>query len=357
MTPENKCLDFNNQRFDIGLDVHHKSWTATISMAQLELKTFTLNPDASVLAEYMRKNYPGGKYYSVYEAGFCGYSVHRKLISEGIENIIASTTEIPTSLKEKDQKRDSVDSRKLARELSNGSLKGIYVPTELQQELRSLVRLRAQQVKSQVRLKNQIKGYLHFCGKKFPANYQMQHWSHAFIKELRKLEFDYPIGKKQLEIQLDTLMQLRQNIVATVKEIRGFVKLYNFSEITDLLLTVPGIGFIMAVTLLSELYDIGRFKNFDQLAKFCGLVPSVRSSSDKEISSFLSRANHRKLRELIIEAAWVAARKDPVLSHCYKEFIKRMSKQEAIIKIARKLLSRIRYVWLNKKPYVTSVVE
>ena len=312
---------------------------------------------SSVLGEYMRKNYPGGKYYCVYEAGFCGYSVHRKLIGEGIENIIASPTEIPTSLKEKDQKRDPVDSRKLARELANGSLKGIYIPTELQLELRSLVRLRAQQVKSLVRLKNQIKGYLHFCGKKFPANDQMQHWSHAFINELRKIQFDYPIGNKQLEIQLDALMQARQNIVATVKEIRGFVKKYNFSEIADLLLTVPGIGFIMSVTLLSELYEIVRFGNFDQLAKFCGLVPSVRSSSDKEISSWLSRANHRKLRELIIEAAWVAARKDPVLTHCYNEYIKRMSKQEAIIKIARKLLSRIRYVWLNKKPYVKSVVE
>ena len=45
MTPENKSLDFKNQRFDIGLDVHHKNWTATILMSHLELKTFTLNPD------------------------------------------------------------------------------------------------------------------------------------------------------------------------------------------------------------------------------------------------------------------------------------------------------------------------
>lgn len=357
MITENNSLDFKNQRFDIGLDVHHKNWTATIISNHLELKTFSMNPEAKELALYMKKNYPGGEYFSVYEAGFCGYSVHRALTKEGIKNLIASTTEIPTSLKEKDQKRDPVDSRKLARELANGSLKGIFIPTELQQEMRSLVRLRAQQAKAQARLKNQIKGYLHFYGHNFPKNFEMRHWSGAFIAELRKREFCYPIGKKQLEIQLDTLIAARQTIAGTLKSIKHFIDEYNMTEIINLLLTVPGIGFITAVSLYSELFDIKRFGSFDQLAKFCGLVPSVRSTSDRQISASLSRANHGKLRELLIEAAWVAVRKDPVLTHSYNAYIKTMSKQEAIIKIAKKLLNRIRYVWLNQKPYVASVVK
>lgn len=357
MITENKPLEFNNQRFDIGLDVHHKNWTATINWNHMELKTFSLNPDASILAEYMRRNYPGGKYYSVYEAGFCGYSVHRALLAEGIENIIAAPTEIPTSLKEKDIKRDPVDSRKLARELSNGSLKGIYIPSELQQELRSLVRLRAQQVKSQSRLKNQIKSHLHFYGHSLPKNFQLKHWSKDFIDKLRKMEFKYPIGKKHLDIQLDTLIQARDTIAGTLKSIRQFVEYFNLSEIIRLLQTIPGVGFITAITLYSEIIDIKRFGSFDQLAKFCGLVPSVRSSSETIISSKLSRANHRKLREIIIEAAWVAAKKDPALLRCYSDYIKRMSKQEAIIKIAKRLLNRIRYVWLNLKPYVPSVIK
>jgi transposase len=357
MTSENKTLDFNNQRFEIGIDVHDKSWTATISSNQLVLKTFRMNPDASELARYMNKHYPGGNYYSVYEAGFCGYSVHRKLVTEGISNIIASPTEIPTSLKEKDEKKDPVDSRKLARELANGSLKGIYIPTEQQQELRSLVRLRAQQAKAQARLKNQIKSYLHFCGLKFPGNFEMRHWSRAFIEELRKIEFNSPMGKKQMQIQLDILLQMRQTIVLTLKSIKEFINEYKYSDMINLLLTVPGIGFITAVNIYSELFDIKRFGKFDQLAKFCGLVPSIKSSGDTKISSKLSRANHRKLREMMIEAAWVAVRKDPVLTHCYNEYIKRMSKQEAIIKIAKKLLSRIRFVWINQKPYVHSIIK
>ena len=47
---------------------------------------------------------------------------------------------------------------------------------------------------------------------------------------------------------------------------------------------------------------------------------------------------------MMVEAAWVAIGVDPALNHCYEELKKRMPGQKAIIRIARKLLSRIRYV-------------
>ena len=356
MYNEDSRADFNSQEYYLGIDVHKKNWTVTIRSSGIVIKTFSMDPSPDKLIEYMKKHYPGGKYNSVYEAGFTGYWIHRQLEANGFNNIIAAPTEIPTSQKEKEKKRDSVDSRKLSRELENGSLEGIYIPSQLNQEIRSLTRLRDQIIKSQSRLKNQIKSYLDYYGKELPENYQLRHWSRSFIEHLRNLDFEYPVGKTQLEIYLDELIEKRRQKVRVVREIRKYLKEYNLWKIIDLLRSVPGIGFTTAVTLYGELENIVRFKSFDHLASYVGLIPSIQSSSEKELVLGIKRRHNRQIRQLLVEAAWVAVRNDPVLTCAYSNYQKRMSKQEAIIRIAKKLLSRILYVWRTGNGSVKSFV-
>ena len=61
------------------------------------------------------------------------------------------------------------------------------------------------------------------------------------------------------------------------------------------------------------------------------------------------------LRNLLIEAAWIAVRTDPALTLAYSHLLKRMSKQEAIVRIAKKLLNQIRSIWIKRQPYVIAV--
>ena len=102
--------------------------------------------------------------------------------------------------------------------------------------------------------------------------------------------------------------------------------------------------------------NINRFQGLDELASFVGLVPAVYSSGEKEKVLGLSVRHNQYLRYMLIESAWVAIRKDPALTLKYSELIRRMSKQEAIIRIAKKLLNRIRFVWKNNLPYSFSLV-
>ena len=357
MKTENSSLNFNNQHFYVGLDVHKKRWMTTIRTNKMELETFSMDPSTEQLKRHMEKNYPGGKYYSVYEAGFCGYQIHRELESFGFKNIVAAPTEVPTSNKEKNQKRDPVDSRKLCRELENDSLEGVYIPSQLHQELRSIVRQRYQLIKKQTRLKTQIKGYLRFYGHKLPENCEVQHWTNNFIKYLRKLDFNYPIGKEQLSIYLDELTEIRKLLVRIIKQIKHFLAENSLQEEINILTSVPGVGFTVAVTVLTEIMDPGRFAHLDNLASYLGLVPCILSSSDKERRLGLKFHRNKFLRELLIEAAWMAVRKDPVLIYSFNNYLRRMSKQEAIIRIAKKLVSRIIYVWKNKKPYQKAVLK
>jgi transposase len=323
----------------------------------MELKTFSIDPFAEILYNYMQKNYPGGIYYTVYEAGFCGYAIHRELERYCFKNIIVAPTDIPTSNKEKNQKADVVDSRKLARELEKGSLESIYIPDQLHQELRSMVRQRFQLMKKQSRVKNQIKSYLLFYGHNLPGNWEVRHWTKNFIEYLRGLKFDYPMGKEQIEIYLEELMGIRELLLKIMRQIRKYLTEYNLTEDIRLLCTVPGIGFTSAIIILTEIMYPKRFRDLDNLASFVGLIPDVRSSDQRSKDLGIKYHHNKYLRQLLIESAWVAVRRDPALTYTYNNYLQRMSKQESIIRVAKKLLSRIMFVWQKKITYVNSVVK
>jgi len=130
-----------------------------------------------------------------------------------------------------------------------------------------------------------------------------------------------------------------------------------YAENHRLLKSVIGISTLTAMTLLTELVDLARFKNLDRLANYVGLVPDTASSGEKEVNIGITSRRNPHLRGILIEAAWVAVRKDPALILAYSQLLKKVSKKIAIIKIARKLLNRIRYVLKNKQEYVFAVVQ
>ena len=123
-----KKLDYSGQNIYIGLDTHLKSWKATIRVGDTFYKTYSQDPEAIVLFNYLKKNFPGGNYYSAYEASFSGFKAHRELTKLGIKNIVVNPADIPTTDKERKQKEDARDSRKIAEQLSASNLVGIHIP-------------------------------------------------------------------------------------------------------------------------------------------------------------------------------------------------------------------------------------
>ncbi|NDV97588.1 IS110 family transposase, partial [Dysgonomonas sp. 521] len=155
-------LSFKGQSIYAGIDVHLRSWSVTILSEHSHHKTFTQAADPTRLADYLHTHFPGGTYYSVYEAGFSGFWTHFRLESMGIKNIVVNAADVACTQKEKLQKDDAVDSRKLARELRSGDLSGIHVPCISTLEDRSLVRTRSALVKDMSRFKQRIKSHLYF---------------------------------------------------------------------------------------------------------------------------------------------------------------------------------------------------
>lgn len=354
---QNKTLDFKGQKFFIGNDTHKTHWDITIRHAGIKLKQLSIDPSPQVLADYMNTHYPGGEYYSVYEAGFSGYWAHRQLCQLGIHNIIIHAADVPTSDKERRRKNDRVDSNKLSRELENGSLEPIYVPSVTHQALRSMVHLLDRDASHQTRLKNRIKMFLHFWGVSIPPHSEYVHWSRRFIAHLQQITFDSRLAKQDFDHMLYELEQARNNILRIKRKLRKFVRDSVDRHIIFNLRTVPGVGFVTAITFYAVICEMSRFATFDHLASFVGLVPSEHSSGGASNTTGITPRRDRKLRYLIVEAAWVAIRQDPALLMAYNQLSRRMDNKKAIIRIAKKLLRRMRYVWMNNQPYVKAVIE
>lgn len=350
-------LDFSGQTIYVGLDVHKKSWSVSIFSEQCEHKTFTQPPEADKLVHYLKRNFPGADYHAVYEAGFSGFWAHEQLREQGVNCIVTSPADVPTTNKERTVKRDPTDSRKLARNLRSGDLKGIYVPSRWMLEDRSLVRTRQSMVRKQTRCKNQIKSLLFFYGINLPEDLVHSSWSQKFLRWIENFRMTRTSGDAVLKVHLEELKHLKQ-IIASIN--RAIILLSRETEYRDSvrrLKTVPGVSTLTAMILLTELCELARFASLDKLATYVGLIPDTHSSGENERVGNLTKRRNPQLRAVLIEAAWTASRKDPVLLLAFNEYCKRMRRTRAIVKIARKLLNRIRYVLKNQTEYVPGVVR
>jgi transposase len=348
--------DFSGQEIYFALDVGLKSWKVCILTETCEHKTFTQPPDVEVVVGYLHRMFPGAHYHCVYEAGYCGFWIYEQLTQRHVDCLVVNPADVPTKDRERAFKSDRIDTRKLARGLRSGDLDGIYVPSRAAQEDRSLVRTRCALVKKQTRSKNQIKAFLSYYGIMIPEEVVSDHWSGRYMTYLESLTFQQASGTQAFKTLLDELGYLRTTIARVTKSIRLLSTQPAYETSVKYLVSIPGISTLGAMIFLTELVDIHRFDSLDHLAKYVGLVPGEHSSSDQEIKTGISRRRNPFLRGVLIECAWIAARKDPALLLAFTKLSKRMPKNDAIIRIAHKLLNRIRFVLLHQQYYQSSVM-
>lgn len=347
-------IDFSGQTIFAGIDVHKKSWKVSIRSEHMELRTFSQEPSADILSRHLRNNYPGADYRVVYEAGFCGFSIQRTFSGEGISCLVVNPADVPSTDKEHQRKSDGVDCRKLSRTLSEGSLRGIYIPDVEQQDDRAVIRAYHQLVKDQTRYKNRIKSWLCFQGIDIPVEHTG--WSNNFTLWLKEMELT-PSARISLDLLLEGYTHARQLVADAARQVRALSAQLRHKETIRLLRSVPGIGQIAALLFAVEIGHIGRFRRLDQLCDFVGLVPRIHNSGERQTTLGLTHRAHYKLRETLIEVSWVAVRLDPAMTLYFGQSAKRMVKNKAIIKVARKMLNRIRFVMTSRQEYVNAVVR
>ena len=347
-------ISFKGQKIFIGIDVHDKTWDVAIAPEVGIVKRHPQKASAKELFDFLKKHYPDGDYLAVYETGFSGFSTYYALKEVGIDCIVIHAADVPTTQYEEVMKTDKIDSVKLVRSLKAGLLKGIYIREKQNIDDRSVVRIRKTIQRQLCGYKARVKHMLHCHGVEYPERFEKKqtHWSRAFITWLLndvKLMSD---TRTSLDLLIRQVEVIRGTMLQATNELRRLSHEDRYKRKYELITSVPGIGTIVGMTILTEVYDVRRFHNENEFAAYLGLIPTSHSSGAKTVHGEKTFRGNRQIGPMIIETAWIAICRDPGLGAQYLNYKKRMEPQEAIVRIARNLSNIIFSVLKNDKEYV-----
>ena len=160
----------------------------------------------------------------------------------------------------------------------------------------------------------------------------------------------------RLDALLDDLRYSREHILHSHRQIKAFVCTHQeLAQYVRYLQTIPGIGFVCAITILSRIGDPKLLRDVRELGSFLGLVPCEYSTGDNVNRGKITHLGNSQLRQLLTEAAWVTIRNDKSLGQFYHRVKARrhpqIAKKKAITAVARKLTQRIYCVLKEQRAY------
>ena len=351
---QRNVISFKGQKIFIGIDVHNTTWDVAIAPEVGVVKRHSQKASAKELFDFLKKHYPDGDYQAVYESGFSGFATYYALKEVGIDCIVIHAADVPTTQYEEVMKTDMVDSVKLVRSLKAGLLKGIYIREKQNIDDCSVVRIRKIIQRQLCGYKARVKHLLHCHGVEYPERFEKKqsHWSNAFIMWLKNDVQLMSESRTSLNLLIKQVEVIRGTLLQATRELRRLTKEERYQHNYELITSVPGIGTIVGMTILTEIFDVKRFRNENQFAAYLGLIPTSHSSGDKKGHGEKTFRGNKHIGPMIIETSWIAISRDPGLGLQYLNYKKRMEPQEAIVRIARKLSNIIFSVLKNDKEYV-----
>lgn len=235
-----------------------------------------------------------------YEAGGCGYGIYRQLVALGHGCTVAA----PSMMARKPGDRiktDRRDSQKLALQHRAGDLTAVWVPDEVHEALRDLVRARTDAMMQLMRARQQLLSFLlrHRRSYEGGKNWTLRHrrWlaGQAFEQEAHRIVFqDY---LEAVWAAHDRRDQLEARIAATLPS-------WSLASLVEALRALRGLDLISAVTFVAAIGDINRFETPRHLMAYLGLVPSEQSSGERVRRGGITKTGNREARRMLVEAAW-----------------------------------------------------
>jgi transposase len=235
-----------------------------------------------------------------YEAGPCGYGLHRQITSLGHDCTVVAPSLVPRKPGDrvKTNRRDAVT---LARLHRAGELTAVWVPDPTHEAMRDLVRARTAAMETVRRARQQLQGFLLRHGRVFAGR---KAWSPAHRRWLAGLRFAHPAQQIVLQEQIDAIEEAERRRERLGQQIRELVPDWSLAPVVTALQAMRGVAFLSAVVLAAEIGDFRRFANPRQLMAWLGLVPSEHSSGARVERGGITKAGNGRARRVLVEGAW-----------------------------------------------------
>jgi transposase len=234
-----------------------------------------------------------------YEAGPCGFELHRLLASMGVACDVVAPSLIPRRAGDR-VKTDKRDASRLTRLHRAGELTAIRVPSPAEEAVRDLVRARAALLADRKRAQQRITAMLMRHGRVWRSG---SYWTQAHEQWIAAQRFDEPALATALAHYRAVLDTRRAELDAVEAELAPWASREPLAPAVARLGCYRGIAAITGVTLAAEVVDWRRFPSARAFMGFTGLVPAEYSSGDKTRRGSITKAGSEPARTALVEAA------------------------------------------------------
>ena len=288
----------------VGLDVHK----ATISVAVAESgrngevrQVGVIENRVEILLKLAKRLSEGGRRLSFcYEAGPCGYGLHRLLSRCGHDCVVVAPSLIPTKAGDR-VKTDRRDARMLAKLHRAGELTPIWVPDAAHEAMRDLVRARATAGRVLSKARQHLQSFL----LRHEWIYRgTRAWTLAYRRWLTTVRLDHPAQQIVLQDYIHAVQDAEARLARLTGQIEELLPNWTMAPVVKALQAMRGVAQIVAVTVVAEVGDFRRFTNARQLMAYLGLVPSEHSSGGSTRRGGITKAGNVLARRVLIEGAW-----------------------------------------------------
>ncbi len=317
----------------IGLDVSLKDTAISIREDGKRIWRGKCPSDPNLLAQMIRKKAPRAQRV-VFETGPLSTWFYHALTSEGLPAICIEARHAQKVLNETLNKTDANDADGLAQLAEAGFYKAVRVKSFDAMMTRTLVAAREQLLNISTQLGNQIRGLMKTFGLIIPKTK-----GRVFDGDVRKL-LD---GNNELAKIILPLLEAWHDIRKRAADLgRQLLIVARESEATKLLMTIPGIGAVTAVSYVTAIEDPGNFRTSRSVGAWLGLTTRRYQSGEVDCDGHISRRGDNRLRGLLYEAATAlltrtSARTESSLKSWGLKLRERLGFKRAAVAVARKL--------------------
>jgi transposase len=286
----------------VGLDVHKESIAIAVAEPGRAAPRFvgTTGPQLAELLKALAHCGPAEQVLVAYEAGPCGYGLARELVRRGYRCEVIAVSKMPRRPGER-VKTDRRDALTLARYLRSAELTAVVVPDARDEAMRDLSRAREDAVRARLKARQQLKAMLLRHGQRYTGKTS---WTAAHERYLAEVHFPHPAQDIAYAEYRSAVAEAHARVERLTAALREQVALWRWQGVVQALMTLRGVEFVAAVTLVAELGDLARFAHPKQLMSYLGLVPSEYSSGESRVQGKLTKTGNGHVRRVLVEAAW-----------------------------------------------------
>ncbi len=245
-------------------------------------------------------------------------------------------------------KTDLRDARKLSEVSCRIDLPSVHIPSTAARELRSMLRSREALVTSRTKLVNHVKGWMR------TQLWRLRNGAAATLPE--RLRAHATSVQQEIPIHIEeTLVVLEALTLQITAGNRRVKKLASDHAVARLLMSIPGVGPVTALTFIAAVDRHERFTRTHHLQSYLGLTPGESSSSERERRTGITKAGSTSVRRVMVQAAWAAMRTQPKapMVQWAAQIAERRGKFIAVVALARKIAGIMHALWRDNTTYCT----